>query len=229
MTAGPRGVLLDLDGTIADSIEFFYTLACEMVGAANCPVPDRADVLDAIANGRVPHERFLPADLPGREELLAKLHRENWSQWVRRYGAEVGPLAGAVETVLQLERRGLRLALVTSSSGPLPFLDRWGIRGCFSAIVGREDVRRIKPDPEAVALALDRIGLAPAEAISVGDTPLDVLAGRRAGVRTVGVLTGAGTAEQLRAAGAYDVLASLAELPEFLDRIASAKNDGVRP
>ena len=38
----PRGILLDLDGTIADSIEFFYGLACEMVQAANCAAPERA-------------------------------------------------------------------------------------------------------------------------------------------------------------------------------------------
>lgn len=225
MTAPLRGVLLDLDGTIADSIEFFYTLACEMVEAARCPPPARHDVLHAIAHGLVPHEVFLPADLPGREEFLARLYQENWAEWMRRYGDEIGPLAGAVDTVLHLEERGLRLALVTSSSGPLPFLDRWGIRRCFSAIVGRDDVRRIKPDPEAVLLALDRLGLPAAEVVNVGDTPLDVRAGLGAGVRTIGVLTGAGTAEQLRAAGAHEVLGSLGDLPRFLDRMTSAKSE----
>ncbi len=220
-----RGVLLDLDGTIADSIEFFYGLACEMLQAASCPPPDRTDVLDAIANGVVPHERFLPADFPGRDEFLTRLHRDNWSEWIRRYGVEIEPLAGALDTVRHLEQRGFRLALVTSSSGPLPFLDRWGIRDCFSAIVGRDDVRRIKPDPEAVVLALDRLGLEPAKVLNVGDTPLDVRAGLGAGVTTVGVLTGAGTADQLRSAGAVHVLGSLAELPDFLDREFSGKND----
>lgn len=213
-----RGVLLDLDGTIADSIDFFYGLACEMLEAASRPPPDRTDVLDAIANGVVPHERFLPADFPGRDEFLARLYRDRWSEWSRRYGAEVEPLAGALDAVRHLEQRGFRLALVTSSSGPLPFLDRWEIRRSFSAIVGRGDVRRIKPDPEAVVLALERLQLEPAEVLNVGDTPLDVRAALAAGVTTVGVLTGAGTADQLRSAGAVHVLGSVAELPDFLDR-----------
>ena len=69
-----RGLLLDLDGTIADSIDFFYRLACEILEAAGCSPPERDAVLDAIANGVVPHERFLPADLPDREAFLARLH-----------------------------------------------------------------------------------------------------------------------------------------------------------
>jgi HAD superfamily hydrolase (TIGR01509 family) len=216
-----RGLLLDLDGTIADSIDFFYRLACEILEAAGCSPPERDAVLDAIANGVVPHERFLPADLPDREAFLARLYREHWPSWLERYGTEVEPLAGAVETVRGLGGRGLRLGLVTSSSGPLPFLDRWGIRGSFAAIVGRNDVRRIKPDPEALLLALDRMGLTPTEVLNVGDTPLDVRAGLAAGITTVGVLTGAGTAEQLHRAGATRVLRSLDELPDFLDRTFS--------
>jgi pyrophosphatase PpaX len=217
----PRGLLLDLDGTIADSIDFFYRLACEILEAAGCSPPERNAVLDAIANGVVPHERFLPADLPDREAFLARLYREQWPIWLERYGTEVEPLAGAVEAVRGLGGRGLRLGLVTSSSGPLPFLDRWGIRESFAAIVGRNDVRRIKPDPEALLLALDRMSLAPTEVLNVGDTPLDVRAGLAAGITTVGVLTGAGTEEQLRRAGATRVLRSLDELPDFLDRTFS--------
>ncbi len=219
-----RGVLLDLDGTIADSIEFFYRLSCEVMAAARCQAPDRGAVLDAIANGVVPHERFLPADLPDRDAFVARLYREQYPTWLERYGTEVEPLADAVETVRVLGDRGLLLGLVTSSSGPLPFLDRWGIRESFAAIVRRNDVRRIKPDPEALFLALDRMGLRPPEVLNVGDTPLDVRAGLAAGIATIGVLTGAGTEEQLHRAGATRVLRSIGEFPDFLDRTFSGRN-----
>jgi HAD superfamily hydrolase (TIGR01509 family) len=220
----PRGLLLDLDGTIADSIEFFYGLACEMTRAANCALPERAAVLDAIANGVVPHERFLPADLPDREAFLARLYQEQGPRWVERYGAETEPLSGALEAVRILHGRGLRLALVTSSMGSLPFLDRWEVRELFDTVVSREDVRRIKPDPESLLLALDRLRLTPPQALHVGDTPLDVRAGSAAGVETIGVLTGAGTEAQLRAAGAVRILPSLRALPDFLDESDSGND-----
>jgi HAD superfamily hydrolase (TIGR01509 family) len=219
-----RGVLIDLDGTIADSIDFFYGLACEMLQEAKCAPPERYDVLDAIANGLVPHERFLPADFPDREEFLLRVHRERYPEWIRRYGEEIEPLQGALAAIEALDRSGLRLALVTSSSGPLPFLDRWGIRRFFSTIVSRDHVRRIKPDPEAVVLALDRLSLEPSDVLNVGDTPLDVRAAHGAGVRTVGVLTGAGSEQQLRAAGAAPILRSLAELPQFIETAFSARS-----
>jgi phosphoglycolate phosphatase-like HAD superfamily hydrolase len=69
-----------------------------------------------------------------------------------------------------------------------------------------------------VRLAIVRLGLMPAEALCIGDTPLDVRAGRAAGVAAIGVLSGAGTEAQLRAAGAVAVLASLADVPDFLER-----------
>src|SRR5262249_847700 len=116
--------------------------------------------------------------------------------------------------------------LVTSSSGSLPFLDRWGIRGAFKTIVCRDDVRRIKPDPEPLLLALERLGLAAEDVLHVGDTPLDVRAGLAAGLATIGVLPRAGTETQLREAGAADVLGSIADLPDFLEPRFFANSEG---
>jgi HAD superfamily hydrolase (TIGR01509 family) len=220
-----RGVLLDLDGTIADSIDFFYGLACEVLAAANCAPPERAIVLESIAHGIVPHEKLLPADLPDREAFLARLYRDHWPTWIRRYGTEIEPLAGAVAAIGAIGERGLRLGLVTSSSGELPFLDRWGIRAAFDVIVRRDDVSRIKPDPEPLVLALSRLELDSQDVLHVGDTPLDVRAGLAAGLPTIGVLTGAGTEAQLRDAGAAHVLGSIAELPDFLASRFFAKNE----
>lgn len=214
-------MLLDLDGTIADSIDFFYDLTCELLTEAGVPLPGRTEVLEAISFGVPPSSRFLPEDYPDRDAYLARLYTARWSEWVRRYEEGVAPLPGACEAVQALAERGFRLALVTSSPGELPFLDRWGIRKFFGAIVRREDVRRLKPHPEPLLSALLRLSLSPAEALGVGDSDVDVRAGRAAGIATVGVLTGAGTAEQLRAAGATAILPSIADLPAFLEGLRS--------
>ncbi|MGH7897948.1 MAG: HAD family hydrolase, partial [Candidatus Binatia bacterium] len=95
-----RGILLDLDGTIADSIDFFYGLACEVLLEASCPAPARADVLEAIAAGVAPFELFLPADFRDRERFLELIYRQRFPEWIRRYGMEVEPLPGAVEAVV---------------------------------------------------------------------------------------------------------------------------------
>jgi len=212
-----RAILLDLDGTIADSIDFFCGLSGEVLSAAGISLPGRAALVEAIAFGIPPASRFLPADYPDREAFLLRLYEARWPEWIQRYGSEVKPLPGACEAVAALAGRGVPIGLVTSSAGELPFLERWGIRRHFAIVVSRDAVRRVKPDPEPLLTALEGLGVAAVDAVSVGDTPVDVRAGRAAGVRTVGVLTGAGTAAQLRAEGVEAILTSIAELPRYLD------------
>lgn len=213
----PRGVLLDLDGTIADSIDFFCGLTCEILAEAGVAAPERARLVEAIALGIPPPSLFLPEDFPDREAFLLRTYESRWSEWIRRYGAEIQPIPGACEAVEALHRQGLRIGLVTSSSGDLPFLERWGIRRCFDAVVNRDRVKQIKPHPEPLLSALAQLGVEAEGTWSVGDTPIDARAGRAAGVRVVGVLTGAGTEAQLRSEGVTDILSSIAELPEFLE------------
>ena len=212
----PRAILLDLDGTIADSIPFFYDLSCEVFAVAGLAAPEYEAHRAAMAEPGSPIDRLFPADFPEREAFFARLYRERWPEWLKRYERETKPIDGAVEALRALHASGHTLAIVTSSMGSLPFLDRWGIRGLFTTIVGRGEVERIKPDPEPVQAALRALALTPGDAVTVGDSPLDVLAGVAARTPTIGVLTGVGRERELRAAGATRVLAALADLPDAL-------------
>ncbi len=64
-------------------------------------------------------------------------------------------------------------------------VERFGLRGRFAVIVGREDVRRTKPDPEGIILILSRLGCPPGSALFIGDRDVDARAGEAAGVPTV--------------------------------------------
>jgi phosphoglycolate phosphatase len=55
-------------------------------------------------------------------------------------------------------------------------------------LLTRDDVPHVKPDPRHLQTALDRLGVAGVQAVMCGDHPMDVLAGKRVGARTVGVL-----------------------------------------
>lgn len=86
----------------------------------------------------------------------------------------------------ELRGRGIRLAVVSSRRrDPLD----WGLRACdlrrhFESVVALEDVSAPKPDPEGLLLALRRIGVPPSGAVYVGDSDVDLEAGRRAAVTT---------------------------------------------
>jgi len=134
--------------------------------------------------------------------------------------------AGAPAAIATLARRGLALAVVSNTMRTpgrvlKAVLDRSGILAPFSVLTFSDECGIRKPDPEIFLLTLRGLGIAPAEAVHVGDDPvLDVEGARDAGMRVVQVGPGG------RAIGPVKpdaVIASLGELPAALDRLERAE------
>lgn len=87
------------------------------------------------------------------------------------------------------------------------------------SIVTSSDVTATKPDPEGISKVLAELNYKPEEVIMVGDLDADIIAGKRAGVLSVGIAHGFGTAKELEAAGADKVVKDLAELRSFVDEL----------
>ncbi len=126
---------------------------------------------------------------PDRDEVLAQ-------DYLRRYLAlhdQYARLFPGVTDVLEaLRRRGYAMGIVTSKRRATTqaavssfHLDRW-----CTVIITDEDVTRHKPDPEPVRAAASRLGVPVAVALMVGDSPLDIAAGHRAGAATAAALWG---------------------------------------
>ncbi|HEX2084419.1 MAG TPA: HAD-IA family hydrolase, partial [Solirubrobacteraceae bacterium] len=90
------------------------------------------------------------------------------------------------------------------------YLDLLDARDLADGWTTSADVEQTKPSPDLVQAALEKAGTG--DAVMVGDTPWDVEAARRAGVETIGVLTGGFSADDLREAGAAQVFESIEEL-----------------
>jgi HAD superfamily hydrolase (TIGR01509 family) len=212
-----RGVIFDVDGTLADSLEHYYGMACDFVDRAGAPPVSRERVFELMGRGDPDLLRKLfPEGFPDLDRKLRGIVRERLGVWLRRLAEETEPLDGCVDLLHRLHTQGFRLGIATSSSRSLPFLERWGVRHVFEAIVGREDVEQRKPHPECVTRCVYGLGVEPAEAVYVGDSPIDIEAGRAAGVHTVGVLTGTSRREVLAALAPCYILESAVELEGLL-------------
>lgn len=108
------------------------------------------------------------------------------------------------------------MAIVTTKAvEPARFvLETLGIAERFATIVGVDTVRRPKPDPEGARVALARLGVGALRSVFVGDTVMDVLAGKGAGTRTVAVTSGHGDEDELRTAAPDAVITDLRALPD---------------
>jgi len=126
------------------------------------------------------------------------------SEWVRQlYGQrkpeEFVAVDGAIALLREL-RKTYRLALTTTRgrADVDRFIAQFGLDGEFTAIVTRDDVKRLKPHAEPVQRAAQELELSPEQCIVIGDTSMDIRAGKRAGALTVGVLSGFGEAHWLK-------------------------------
>jgi HAD superfamily hydrolase (TIGR01509 family) len=134
--------------------------------------------------------------------------------WLRLYAEEQPELLpGAREVLQRLEAQGLVQGLVTSGSrervaGELVTRE---LVHFFRTVVCGEDTRQKKPHPEALLLALERLGIGASEAAYVGDSPEDIEMARAAGVVSAGVPGGFPNREALRAARPDVLATSLAE------------------
>lgn len=194
-----RAVLYDFDGTLADSTELImrsyrHTMTCHL---GECP-PDE----DWLAGFGMTLESQIARFARSGDEALAMLatYREFQNGL---HDTLLRPFPAAAATVAELERRGQALAIVTSKHrrSALRGMELCGIVRHFEVVVTPEDVANPKPHPEPVLLALKRLGVAPDEALFVGDSPHDVAAGRAAGTRTAAALWGPFPRRALEEAG----------------------------
>ncbi|MBV9817789.1 MAG: HAD family hydrolase [Solirubrobacterales bacterium] len=131
---------------------------------------------------------------------------------------EVQPMAGARELIEQLKAHGHTVVLASSAKADEVdhYLDLLDARELADDWTSSADVESTKPAPDLVSSALEKVGASPDDAVMVGDTPWDVEAAGKAGVKTLAVLTGGFAVSELEEAGAAAVFESVNELCEKL-------------
>lgn len=207
--------IFDFDGTLFDTTAaicraFNGALAAD----GRAPLPEsriRAWI------GRPLREMF-PCEDPEADAVAVARRIENYRRIFLPVCVTLSrPLPGVRECLDRL-RGQIRLAIATNrkADGAEVILAGHGWRDRFEVIIGLDDVQRTKPDPEAVRLAAERMGLPPEATAMVGDTPEDLRAGRAAGALAIGVATGCHSAAVLSAAGADYVIGTLADLPGLI-------------
>ena len=213
-----RAVLFDIDGTLLDSND-----------------AHAHSWLDALRG----HGRDVPYDLVrskigmGGDKLLASLagidHESTEGKMITEqriailkghYLADVGPFPGARALVDRIRSRGITCVTATSAKAAdvAALLREAAVDDLMDIIVTSYDVDRSKPDPDLIAVAVEKAGVAKDEVVLIGDTPYDIEAATRAGVATIAFRCGGWSDEDLE--GAIAIYDGPADLVSQLDRSA---------
>jgi phosphoglycolate phosphatase len=219
----PKMILIDLDGTLIDSVpDLAYCVDAMMERLGRTPRGEAA-VRQWVGNGV---ERLVqraltgeldgepaPADYARAYPVFLDLYRENTSQRSALY-------TGVREGLDYLKGEGYALGCVTNKAAQFtePLLEEMGIRDAFGIVISGDSLPRKKPDPMPLLHAAEHFGVAPGDALMVGDSVSDVKAARAAGFRIFCMTYGYNHGQDIREVGPDAVMDSLTEIRDLLEQ-----------
>ncbi|MBN2197486.1 MAG: HAD-IA family hydrolase [Polyangiaceae bacterium] len=210
-----RGVVFDLDGTLVDSRADIVASCRYALGAHGLPIAAEATIVGAVGDGArrlLGRVTGLPEDAPAFSRLLA-----TYLEYYAAHGyARTVFMPETVRALDALAHLPLAIATNKPRATTHPLLAHLGIADRFAVVVTGDDFTRHKPDPKPLLGVAERLGIEPRALVMVGDGPQDVLCGRGAGARTVGIPGCFIPRERLLAAAPDVLLRDLGELPEVV-------------
>lgn len=213
-----QAVVFDFDGTLAEPAIDFAAMKRELAGLARdyAPWAEEAGAVPALEWLEALAGELAATDPAAARELTGACHAR-----IRSIEAEAASRARLFPftrpLLAALSRRGVRTAVITRNCADAVYGVFPDARELAGVVLTRDDVRRVKPDPEHLGAALRALGAEPGRSLMVGDHPLDMETGRRAGTMRAGVLSGGSAREALLLAGADLILDDCAGLEAALD------------
>lgn len=196
----PQAAIVDLDGTLVDTIgDFVVALGAMLTELGHAPV-GREFVARTVGQGSAHLIRSTLAEVGAP----ADAYDAAWASYQRHYlainGQHAAVFPGVVEGLVRLKSHGLRLACLTNkpSAFARPLLEKKGLAGYFDHVFGGDAFARQKPDPLPLLETCRALGTAPSATWMIGDSRNDARAGRAAGCPVVLVTYGYNHGEPVR-------------------------------
>ena len=190
-------IILDFDGTLADTASVIVKTTQATIKELG--LPERSDKECASMIGlrliEIPETLFPECEVDG--ELYASTYRRLFRTFNTEDAVKLYP--HVMETLRELKERGYLLTIASSRSHTslAEYMESLKLTDTITYILGAEDVKEGKPNPEPVNRTLEHFNLKAEEALVVGDMTFDVYMGRNAGTKTCGVTYGNGSRESL--------------------------------
>jgi len=206
-------VVFDVDGTMLNTFEHIVR-AFEVVLPQHNVKADREVIRKVIGKTLIDCYKELAPNAD--HEAMTKLHHD--TQQTKEMYDLIAAYDGLRESLEGLHSIGVKTAIQTNRSRESIDLifDHVGISGLFDEIVTPDSVMHPKPDPEGLLIISKRLSISPDSVVMVGDTPIDILAGKNAGTITIGVTHGFGTREELKVSNPDHIVDSLSEVERVI-------------
>ncbi|MBD3170041.1 MAG: HAD-IA family hydrolase [candidate division Zixibacteria bacterium] len=203
-------VIFDLDGTLVDSsadVVDCFKYAFEKEG------------LEPLSEDEIkPTIGYPLKEVLGRYGDAERMHANFIEKAKIIMGDKTELLPGACEALEEIHKRGINIAIATTKirQNTRRIIQKLGIDKYIGELSGADDVKKVKPAPEALIRLLDYYKVNKNQAIMVGDTINDILAARNAGVRCAAVMGGFDPIEKIKQAKPEWIIESTTELLDII-------------
>lgn len=224
-----RGLCFDIDGTLSDTDDAYVLKFARWLRIMRLLslTRDEHRLARRLVMALETPGNFLHgfSDRIGLDEILARwndfLIERSWQSMDQKFIL----MQGVRELLVELQPH-YPMAVVSARGERTAraFLDQYQLTGFFSVIVSAQSVRHTKPFPDPILYAARQMNLSPEACLMIGDTTVDILAGKAAGAQTVGVLCGFGELPELQRAGADLILEHTCELAQVLRNFVTVPN-----
>lgn len=225
MLKKPKLILIDVDGTLVDSVPDLSYCVNAMMRELGMPEHSEEKVREWVGNGveRLTR-RALIGQLDGEpdEELFRRAYPLFLDCYAVNTSKRSSLYPGIREGLDRLRAQGYILGSVTNKAAQftVPLLKDLGVYNDFAVVVAGDTLDKKKPDPEPLLYAAKRMGVEPEDCLMVGDSISDVKAARAAGFQIVCMPYGYNHGNDINDANPDAVIDSLAQLDTLLDKAA---------
>ena len=224
MSVAVKAVLLDLDGTLLDTVLDLHAAADGMLADLGRPPVAIEDIRAYVGRG-IPNlvKRVLAGALeaaddptPPPEDALSSFKRH----YAEVNGRASKPFPGVMEGLRALKAKGLPMGVITNKAGAFTsvLLERTGVAPFMDVVVPGDQLPKPKPDPMPVIWACGRLGVSPADTLLIGDSVHDFKAGKSAGCKVFLVPYGYNEGQDVRGLDCDAIVASVEEAASLISK-----------
>jgi len=215
-TSKIKALCFDVDGTLSDTDDLYVQKIVKFFPRFLFKDPDYAARrfvmwIEAPGNALLGLADTLHLD----DEMVAVI---NWLSRHRKHADKKFLLISGVDEMLKKLHGRYPMAVVSArdEKGTMRFLEQYDLAKYFDVVVTGLSAVHTKPYPDPVLLAAQKMNVSPENCLMIGDTTVDIRAGKSAGAQTVGVLCGFGEEPELRQFGADEIISDTPKLLKLL-------------
>lgn len=229
-----QAICFDVDGTLSDTDDLWIASFEKRFNGLRRLFPHgdirsfaRWAIMCAESPGNLVYHWLDRADL---DDEVCRMYSYISQRGLRRSPRNFWLIEGVHDMLARLQPHyALSVVSARDCAGTEAFLDQHGLHCFFNSVATSLTCRYTKPFPDPVLWAAAQMGVAPQNCLMVGDTTVDIRAGKAAGAQTVGVLCGFGKEDELRRAGADLILPSTSVLADLLLELQPAAAEPAAP